>query len=141
MKNVTEVFLISNIDELCQYACVPQCNKLQYKLTEYLSAYPTDTYFSQLVNASFYIDSTSAFQILKLSFRGLIQAGFGVFEAVQIAREVFVKVTINYDDLTYTVIQDAPLITTETLFGKIKLEIFHICFFFCYDLLTCIPII
>ena len=82
--------------------------------------YPTRFYYEQLLKAGeTTIKNYPAYNRLYMAYKNLTLGNYT--DVYQKIRENVVKVTVNYGDLTYTVIEESPEMTIEDLFGKLLL--------------------
>jgi hypothetical protein len=96
-------FSKANIETLCESACPLQCNTINYKITSNLCSYPTEYYTSLLSSKSDFLDNfnTNSSSINKD------------------VKEYLLKVTVNYDDLSYLYVQEVAATTVDSLVGNI----------------------
>lgn len=100
-----EMFAMSNKNLFCESACPQQCNEFNYDTTYNMATFPTSSYLRYLSQDEF----TSRF----------FPQGQSESNLTEFARQSFLKIIVNYDNLYYTSIEENPQTTFETLLGNI----------------------
>jgi hypothetical protein len=103
MDDFDSDFTISDLNEICEFACPQQCSTIEYNLDISSATFPTFSYLK-------YKQSDS--------FHGYMFPQDDA-ELMEFARQGFLKLIVNYDNLYYTSIDESPQISTETLFGNL----------------------
>lgn len=118
LGSVDRIFSSSNIEELCEHSCPPECLSIKYDLFDHKSTFPTEYYFSELMINSPPKDTNvtveSPFDIIGYSFRNYFMERD---KSLQNLRDILLKITINYNDLRSTYQTEIPNSTFETLLG------------------------
>lgn len=98
-------FTLTDINALCESACPKQCHTIDYKLvTNSMATFPTLTYLRNQLAGNW-----SNYMFPNTSDSALIE----------FAKNGFLKLIINYDNLYYTSIDEVPVMSSSALFGYI----------------------
>ncbi len=103
LRKFNAYFTMSDINSLCQNACPEQCNKIEYDFHLSTSSFPTSNYLKLLQTSS--------------SYENFFPQNVSDLELSSFARQGFLKVIVNYDDLYFTAINDNPAMDSNSLFG------------------------
>jgi hypothetical protein len=94
MENFDALFSTSDLDKMCNNSCPLQCENIEYNLGSSMATFPTLAYLKYLQadsqNIRFFPQNVSD------------------FELNEFARQSFLKLIVNYDNLFYTLIDDRP---------------------------------
>lgn len=96
-------FETSDVGQLCSYSCPTECNSISYDSSVDTAYFPTLTYLRSLSVLSNLPSLFPKDQSLLADF----------------ARQGYLKVIINYDDISYTSLDDNPQYTIQDLLGNI----------------------
>ena len=96
-------FKTSDISGICK--CPIQCEMVEYELTSSFATFPTYTYLQNLATdketASFFPQNVTKEELISFANVG------------------FLKLTVNYDNLYYTLYEDKPAKTLDAIIGEI----------------------
>ena len=90
--------------DLCEGACQEKCSKIEYNLEATSSStFPTLSYIN----------------VLKASFNDKFPKSNKVSDLMEFSQNGFVKISVNYDNLYYTLVKENPSMSANDLFGLI----------------------
>jgi hypothetical protein len=104
LNNFNDIFAQSDLDIFCEKACQEKCNKIDYILeATSSSSFPTLSYVN----------------FLKASLGDKFPTSNNVNELLEFSKSGFLRISINYDKLYYTLIKENPAMSGNDLFGLI----------------------
>lgn len=108
MNDFRAFFSTTDLKTLCYFSCPIQCDSIKYELKTHQLTYPTEWYVLNLIiqKSPFVgIQSPDPYDVLDDNYK--------------LAKQSFIKMIVNYDDLTSTFIIDSPKFTFEQLLGNV----------------------
>lgn len=96
-------FSMSDLNNICDEACPPECNKILYDISATSATFPSLNYIKYVSRQSSEIGKFPNDES----------------ELLEFARNSFLRFIINYNEFSYTSIEEMPEITFETLLANI----------------------
>ena len=106
----------SDINKICK-ECTPQCDSVHYDLVNYVSDYPSNYYYDNILGPISKLSKSGPYEILSSGeniLKKLNKSDFEIFSRIKLS---LVKLTLNYNEIKFTITKQNPLITGETLIG------------------------
>jgi hypothetical protein len=103
LNKFDEAFSSANLETFCEFACPIQCETISYQMSTSMATYPTE-YYSKLLESK--ID-------FAMKFSGNDKNFF------KYLKDYLIKVTVNYNELEYTYVEEVAATTPDSLVGNI----------------------
>ncbi len=103
LQNFIKFYSQADLNQICNNACLTQCQSIQYDLSLSTAAFPTLSYLKK-------VQSFNEFKF-PLYVSDL--------ELIEFAHLGYLKVIVNYENLYYTLFDESPAITSDMIFGNL----------------------
>ena len=126
-ENVIKEFSTSDTNELCHSSCLPSCEKFTFDISDHSAVFPTTYYIQDLLDAAVQLSSQiPPLQALLDGYTYLqSSANNRNSEVINSIREATLKLTVSYNDLTYSYLEESLLKELYDLFGNYRLAYFR----------------
>lgn len=108
MKDIFSMFQLKNMDNLCSSYCPPECDTIRYTINNYIANYPTNAYAGLLAKQKNFLNKIAS---------GVPSGPNPDFS--NIFKNSLVRLTINYQDLEYTLIEEIPALDFQAYLANI----------------------